>query len=288
MLSRNAAQDKTSEMERIEREIAREKRNLQDYEKRFNFQKGEYESRLAKLEIRHKTQLQDYESLQQRQAGSLQDKDNTRLERLKRAHADIQRDLDSQITRLEQTKQETERRLKKEQDKEEKKRITPLEVERDPQVMRANDQVERLRRQLQEIERTEKKLEQELKSKEMRFSKRLELEEDKLRRTLKKERDTLNDEWLRTEKYFQSHMQVSKSILDRLKSEYESRKRTYLIDKKRKEQMDSRQRAQHGDDQGKRNFALENPIMGTKTGEDEEGEDAHRFNERNVQRRHLR
>ena len=128
-------------------------------------------------------------------------------------------------------------------------------IMRSPDMLRITDRIQKVTMQLGDIQRNISRHKQTDLSTEKRLERSQQAELDKLTNEQQNKVKALQDAWLRESQALKSHIQLYDNIRTRTETRYKDLSRQHIIEMKRQADIDSRKRAQTGDNKGRKNYA---------------------------------
>ncbi len=249
-------QAETDEMKRLKQDLERAQRELDKLQKRLTFQEQEHHSRLNQLSMRHQGEMNDLQrrhSIQHKQllqTGSQSlDRDNKKQQEFKRLLSQLEaekvkisNDIGRSFKRGDYPNQDE---YSKPQDA----------ILRSPDILRINDKIQKAHAELGDMQRNISRHQQNDMSAESRLERFQQTEVDQLTNEQKNKVKALEDAWLRESQSLKGQIKMYDNIRVRTETRYKDLSRQHAIDMKRKADLESRKRAQHGDNKGRKNYA---------------------------------
>jgi len=256
MYSTNNLQSETDEMKRLKQDLDRAKRELDKLQKKIAFQEQEYQNRLNQLTMRNQGELKDLQRRHTVQMKHLHEAGSHDFDRVSKRQQDLKRDLAKWEAEKLKITNDIERSFKRgdypNQDKFNKPQDAAI---RSPEMLRVNDRMQKINQELSEIQRSLSRHQQNDASTESRLERFQQTEVDKLTNEQQNKIKALEDAWLRESQSLKSQIQMYENIQTRTETRYKDLARQHTIDMKRQADIESRKRAQQGDDKGRKNYA---------------------------------
>ncbi len=256
MLSNNNLQPETDEMKRLKQDLERAKRELEKLTKRLTFQEQEHTNRLNQIAMRSQGEQKDLERRHDVQMKHLRYTGSRDAEHETRLQQELKRDLTKWEAEKVKITGDIERAFKRGDYPNQAKFAKPQDaIVRSPDILRVNDHIQRINQELMNIERTMSRHKQSDITAESRLERYQQTEVDKLTNEQQNKVKALADAWLRESQSLKGQIQMYENIRTRTETRYKDLARQHTIDMKRMADMESRKRAQHGDNKGRKNYA---------------------------------
>jgi len=245
------------ELKYAKEQIDREERKLNEYKKKLNFETQEQLKREEQFLRRQMTERQKLEAQLHRLFDTFKDSQQHSIQahedKIRESHSDLQR----LMAELESARQSLGRNAKEQSKLEIKKSSTRQNGDptTSPEMIRIGDRIEQEQRRLIDYERKLHQQTRDNQRNEEVFTRKQKREFEKLEQQQERELNSFKDSWERTRKFLDDKIKMTESMLHRLQADYKSKEREFEIENRQRLKAESEKRAQHGNNEGNKNFA---------------------------------